>query len=74
MEQLEVMLHSTGSILQKLFSKVPERSPQKNVRGERTVGSRSKTRLMSPKFCWLTTSYHLDKKWLQIYQNLIQAL
>lgn len=73
-EQFEVIFHSSGSTLQKLFSRGPQRSPRKNDRGERTVSSRIKTQLWSPEICWLASPCHLDKKRLKIQQNLTEAL
>lgn len=74
MEQLGVILHSSGSTLQKLFSRVPWRSPQKNDSGKRTAASRIKTQLWSPEICWLASPCHPDKKRLKIHLSLIQLL
>jgi len=66
MEQLEVMLHSTGPILRKLFGIVPKRSSEKKRikkdRCERRVVSRTELIYGLQKSAGMSLC-HLDKKY-----------
>lgn len=77
MEQLKVMLHSTGTILRKLFGIVPKRSSEKKRikkdRCERRVVSRTELIYGLQKSAGMSLC-RLDKKWLKIYHSFVQAL